>query len=578
MPAPNARIPAAAAVSRDVLTIATPDGVQLPAVLSYPSTGFNAASPGIVHIADGPGVSLLRNADAPRFLADGLAARGYGNLSLETRLTERYAFSRFDEGLTDIKAAIDGLAARGVSRVILSGTGLGAILAGRYAEQAGDGRVRGLILLSPGEDLGAALRAKVGNEKYGAMIAAANKAIDEGDRTFVDLGDGMIFTPPTFLDWYGPSGGASLTSSLGNIDLPIMLVAGGADPAVGADRIAKLKAAAFLSKSVTVNTYPNVAHDLSAAATPVLNDVAKWMADIGLPSPPQIKTQVLDVKTSDGIVLSGVLYTPAVTPPGTRPAFLLMHGWTSDVMRSTSHWLAARLAQRGYPVLAMRHRGSGFRGTVTGKFEEVPGDIAVWVDLMAARGYAKLVGIGHSIGNLWLSEYLSVTKDTRLKGLVYLAPQRDLPKHARVAMGEDLYARTVLDAEEAVRDGKGSTHLIDAPFPRAVYEDDDRQPMFISSPSSGFTYYYADAFLSYWGPQSKAVHSQLIKDVKVPLLALGGSRDPFMQGAYLIEFTAAAGSTAQFIFYGGPNGAPHSFEGFEARVTDDILAWVAKTL
>jgi len=134
----------------------------------------------------------------------------------------------------------------------------------------------------------------------------------------------------------------------------------------------------------------------------------------------------------------------------------------------------------------------------------------------------------------------------------------------------------VLQAEEAVRDGKGNTHLIDAPFPRAVYDDDDRQPMFVSSPQSGFTYYYADAFLSYWGPQSRAIHTRLIKDVKVPLLALGGSRDPFMQGAYLIEFTEAAGPAAQYIFYGGPNGAAHSFEGYETRVTDDILAWVAK--
>jgi hypothetical protein len=145
-------------------------------------------------------------------------------------------------------------------------------------------------------------------------------------------------------------------------------------------------------------------------------------------------------------------------------------------------------------------------------------------------------------------------------------------------MGEDLYARTVLEAQEAVRDGKGGTHLIQAPFPRAIYDDDDRQPMFISAPTSGVTYYYADAFLSYWGPESKAVHTRLVKDLKVPLLALGGARDPFMQGAWLIRFTEAAGPASQFVFYGGPGGAPHSFEGFETRVTDDIVTWVAKTL
>ncbi len=197
---------------------------------------------------------------------------------------------------------------------------------------------------------------------------------------------------------------------------------------------------------------------------------------------------------------------------------------------------------------------------------------------MSARGYGKLVGVGHSAGNLWLSYYLATTKDSRLKGLVYLAPQRDLPNHARLAMGEDLYARTVLEADGAVRDGKGATHLIDVPFPRAVYDEDERQPMYISPPASGFTYYDAGAFLSYWGPQSKAVHSKLIPQVKAPLLALGGSRDPFMQGGWLIHFTEAARPLATYKFYGGPTGAPHSFEGYQALVTDDILAWASKTI
>ena len=92
------------------------------------------------------------------------------------------------------------------------------------------------------------------------------------------------------------------------------------------------------------------------------------------------------------------------------------------------------------------------------------------------------------------------------------------------------------------------------------------------------TYYYADAFLSYWGPASKAIHTRIVPNIKVPILSLGGSRDPMMQGGFLTEFTKAAGPNAKYIFYGGPGGAPHSFEGFETRVTDDILAWLSQTL
>jgi hypothetical protein len=82
--------------------------------------------------------------------------------------------------------------------------------------------------------------------------------------------------------------------------------------------------------------------------------------------------------------------------------------------------------------------------------------------------------------------------------------------------------------------------------------------------------------LSYWGPRSLAVHSARIADVKVPILAIGGSRDPQMQGGWLLQFIKDAGGPAASIFYGGPNGAPPSFEGFEHRVTDDIVGWVEK--
>ncbi|MCB2107185.1 MAG: alpha/beta hydrolase [Rhodobacteraceae bacterium] len=572
--------PAAAqtAPSHEIMTLMTADGVQLPAVLSYPASGFNANAPVIVHIPDGPGLSPLDASSPARFVADALALKGYGNLSLETRLSTSYPFSRFDETVTDIKAAVDALAGRGAARIVLAGHGLGSLEAARYLVETGDPRVRGLIHFAPSQDLADAWRAEVGDEKYWQTVDSASRAVNEGDRTFVNLGGGLIFTPPTFLDWYGPTAKTSLTANLASIDQPMLLIAGEDDPAVPKGRLQELKAIAFLSQAVTTKTYPGVGHNLKPVRDELVKDAVAWLTGLGLGTVPEITTELVDVTAEDGVPLSGVLYHPAAAPDPSKPAFILVHGWTSDIMRSTAHWLAVRLAQRGYTALSIRHRGSGFRGAVTGKLEDTPKDIRAWLGLLDKRGSRNVVGVGHSAGNLWLSYYLAQTHDPRIKALVYLAPQRDLPQHARTAMGEDLYARTVLEAQEAVRDGEGGTHLIDAPFPRAIYDDDARQPMFISAPQSGFTYYYADAFLSYWGPNSKAVHTDLIKNVDLPLLALGGSRDPFMQGAYLIKFTEAAGPKASYIFYGGPDGAPHSFEGFERRVTDDILAWIGKTL
>jgi alpha-beta hydrolase superfamily lysophospholipase len=566
-------------IAQDILTVATPDGLQLPAVLNAPATGVNPAGAVIVFISDGPGLSPLKSADASRYLAEAMAARGYAVLSLETRLTARYTFSRFDESGTDVKAALDALAARGHTSIILAGTGLGSLIAARYVIETGDIRVKAMVMVSPSEDLADAWRKQAGEDRYWKTVDRASKAVNEGGRgSLIDLGQGIIATPVVFLDWYGPTAKTSLIANMASLDKPVLLLAGETDPRVPKGRLDALKSIAFLSKRVAAATYPGVGRDLSARKDVVANDVAAWLLENELPVLPRVTTQIVTAAAADGTKLDGVLYRPAAGGDGLRPAFMLAHGWAADVMRSTSHWLAMRLAQNGHAVLSLQHRGSGFRGTVSGKLEDVPQDIAAWSAFMGARGYRNIVGLGHSVGGLWLSDYVARTKDPKFKAMIYLAPTRDLPMHARMAMGEDRYARTVLEAQDSVRDGKGATHLIDAPFPQTVYDEDPRQPMFLSAPGSGFTYYYADSFLSYWGPNSKAMHTRIIPGVKLPILSLGGSRDPMMQGAFLIEFTKAAGPNAKYVFYGGPGGAPHSFEGFETRVTDDILAWVSQTL
>ena len=245
-------------------------------------------------------------------------------------------------------------------------------------------------------------------------------------------------------------------------------------------------------------------------------------------------------------------------------------------MRSVSEWLAVRLAQRGFVVLAARTRSAGFRNTLTTKLDDIPKDIAAWSDFLAARGSTRLIGVGHAVGGLWLSTYLSESQDKRFRGVIYLGPPRDLPAYGRHAMGDVVYDRAVQEAEAAVKAGKGATTLIGAPFPQVNYPDDPRQPMFLPPQGPGLLSAYADVFLSYWGPKSLAVHSQRVADVRTPILALGRSRDPMMQGAWLLLFIKDAGGQAASIFYGGSTGAPASFDGFENKVVDDVLGWAQR--
>ncbi|MSO72946.1 MAG: alpha/beta fold hydrolase [Rhodospirillaceae bacterium] len=559
------------------MTITTADGVQLPAILSYPASGLNPTGPVLIHLLDGPGVSAARAGEPARFVANALARRGYTSLTLEPRYARSYPFSRFDEGVTDVRAAVEMLSVRGFSSIVLTGHGLGSLLAVRYVAETDDARIKALAHFAPSPDLAAFWRAKLGSQKYAAFVETASKAVTEPGRgDFIDLGDGLIFTPASFLDWLGPTAKTSLTASISGVARPMFFAAGDKDISVPKGRLEQLKSLSLFAKQTELKAYA-ADHDFAGAHDALNSDVAKWLSKLGLVPAPKVLTTLVDATAADGTPLAGVLYAPATGSNPAKPAFLMIHGWTGDIMRSSSHWLGQRLAQKGYTAFALQVRSSGFRGVVGGKLEDTPQDIAAWVTFMAARGYRQLIAEGHSTGGLWISNYVSQTKDPRIKGVVYLAPMRDMPKHARLAMGEDRYARTVVEAEEAIRDGKGATTLIDARFPQPAYDEDPRQPMFLPLPGSGFTYYYADSFLSYWGPGARSVHTQRVADVKVPILALGGSRDPLTQGAHLIDFTEAAGKNAGYIFYGGRTGATNSFEGFEGRVVDDIVVWMDKT-
>ena len=566
----------AASARQEVLTLTAEDGAQLAAVLTTPDRGYNPAAPVFVHVHGGIGGSAVIGGRPPRDLAAGLAAFGYASLAAETRHAASYPFTPFDAVIPDVKAAIDAVAARGAETIILTGYDLGALRAVRYLVETADPRIAALALYSPNLDLPQWRRENIGEERYWALVETAAEAINTADRAaLIDLGDGLVWTSAMFLDWWGPTAQTSLTVNITGVDVPIFLAASTDDPLVPEGRLETLASSAVISPRVEFQYYEDAGHTLSGATEDVVSDTAEFAARLGLRPRPAVVTRTLDVTADTGQTLTGVLYEPEGGVAPGSPVMMVMHGLNGDILRSSAHWLAADLAERGYAALAFQHRQSGLRPMIGGVLQDLPADFKVWVDAMEQAGYGRIIGVGHSAGNLWWSYYVTETQDDRIDGLVYLSPMRDMPAHARAGMGEDAYARVVLEAQDAVRAGAGKTQLIGTTFPQPRYEPDERMPMFLPLPGAGFTFSYAEAFLSYWGPASEAVHSQLIAQVEQPILAVGGSRDPFMQGAWLIEFTEAAGGPATYRFYDGPSGATLAFNGYEDRVADDIVNWLA---
>lgn len=568
-------------IVQEVISLTASDGVKVAAILTYPRSGINTYAPALLHHHGGPGGTPL--AGAPRFIAERLAARGYTNVSIKSRHSSGHPWSAFEKATLDIKAGVNFLSGFGIRNIILTGHSLGSIRITRYMVDTQDPRIRALIHYAPTRDLSQWMRAGMGEEYYWRTVDRATKAVSEGrgSEEMIDVHYDrptpapkgqpfdVIQTAETWLNWWGPAAHTRNTVSYAQIKVPMLLLSGDKDIFVTQEYMATLKTNAKLSPRVDLIWYTGgVDHGFNPIHDKVGTDTARWLEEIGYGMKPRVNTKLVDARASDGRPLSGLLFTPVIRDAKKKPAFLLLHGWTGDVLAGSSHWLGVMLAQEGYTVLAMQNRTSGFKNQSSNLFPEVASDIKGWLDYLEKIGHTSVIGEGHSFGGIRFSYYLSQTQDSRIKGLVYLAPTRDAPAWLREALGAARYDALVAEAEKAVREGNGSKHLIHASFFMPPPAEANKVPFEILQ--------YADSFISTWGPKAETVHTQKVAMIKVPTLSLAGSKDVFVDQDYLVKFKKSAGGPSEFVWYGGPDGAPHSFEGYEGRVSADIIRWVER--
>jgi len=558
------------------------NGAQIPAILTYPATGINTHSPALVHVHGGPGGGPLSG--APRFAAEGLAERGYTSVSIKLRQSSGQVWMNFSSATPDIKAAVDFLTDLGIRDVILTGHSLGSITCTRYMVETNDPRIKAMIHYAPTRDLSPWMRTGMGEEYYWRTVDKATKAIAEGrgGEEMIDVHYNypppsppnrpfdLVQTAANWLDFWGPAAQTRNTVWMAQLKVPMLMLAGDKDIFVTKEYLAQLKSIAKESPRVDTIWYTGgVDHGFDPIHDRVVADSAKWLEEIGYGVRGRVTTQLVSTKASDGRALEGVLFTPAEGTLHRGPVFLLLHGWTSDAIETSPPWLGEGLAQHGYVALAMQNRTSGFRNQESDKFEDISLDIKAWVDYLEKIGYPEVVGEGHSFGGIRFSYYLTESKDPRVKGMVYLAPTRNAPAWMREGLGPEKYDAVVAEAQKAIQDGSGGTHLISFTF----FMPPPATPGKVEFP----IIQYADSFLRTWGPKANTVHTDKVAMIKIPILSLAGSKDVFVSEDYIKEFTKAAGGPAQYIWYGGPDGADHMFQGYEDRAVSDIANWTAKT-
>ena len=572
---------AAKDVAENVITLITDDGAHVPALLMHPASGINTHNPGVVIHHGGPGGHPARGCCAPRWAGEHLAGLGYTVVSPLSRHSSgrdagTYRTEPFETATLDVKAAVDFLDTLGAQDIILAGHSLGSIRVSSYMVDTQDARVKAMVHYAPTRDMADWMRANMGEDRYLAVVDKMSRMVAEGrgDEMTIEVYEPSPPAPPgnesasvmtarNWLNWWGPAALTSNSVALSQIALPQLLLSGDEDTFVTIPYMEKLKAAAVKAPRVDLRWYEGgIGHLFEGARAEASRDTSDWLAEIGLGPRPAVTTRFVDTNTAHGPERSGVFYSPADGSGVGKTAFMVIYGYGGDILWSSNHWLCVRLAQQGHSCLAPQTVGGGPNAIRTTLEAEMP-DFAAWSAWLGEQGYERIVLVGHSWGGIRITRYLVTSEDPRVVGMVYLAPTADAPQWAEQGFGKDAYKAIVAEAEAAVAAGDGNRVLVTAPF---------RMPPPAPQGSARPRPQLAASFLSHWGPDADTVHTKDMPKVKVPVLAIAGSLDPFVDLDYLKRFTRSAGGKGDYRWY--DDGAPHSLVGWEERTTSDIMAWL----
>jgi len=111
----------------------------------------------------------------------------------------------------------------------------------------------------------------------------------------------------------------------------------------------------------------------------------------------------VSLRASDGVLLSGCLFTPHVSR---GRAVLIVHGGVGDHQQMMSR--ASWLLERGYTCLLVDQRGGGASGGVVTWSVKEPGDLSSWARWLRDRtGVRAVFGYGTSRGSTTLVQSLA---------------------------------------------------------------------------------------------------------------------------------------------------------------------------
>jgi len=271
---------------------------------------------------------------------------------------------------------------------------------------------------------------------------------------------------------------------------------------------------------------------------------------------PAVRTELVRIKTEDGITLAGVLYRPQQTE--IRAGLVMVHGYGGNFYTDIMSFLPQYLAARAMAALAINMRDHDL-GPKRDRFEESRLDIAAAVDELARRSIRPIFLYGHSMGTNRVLYYLAATGDSRVAGAVLTGPPGNLFQWNARIFGREAASRALLEAQQLVAAGRGDQWMVV-----------DLGPL-------GKALYTANHVVSLRGPSSVSDPFRNIAQVARPILIVHGLADRLADPAVADQLRRSAPAAEQVTVILIP-GAEHSFRDHEKALEEAVYAWLLRRL
>jgi pimeloyl-ACP methyl ester carboxylesterase len=269
-----------------------------------------------------------------------------------------------------------------------------------------------------------------------------------------------------------------------------------------------------------------------------------------------VGTEMVKLKTADGISLTGVLHQRH--PSLNRAGVVMVHGYSGNFYSGIMGFLPKALADLGYTTLAINMRDHD-RTPKKNLFEENRLDIAAAVDEMAGRGIKPLFLYGHSMGTNRVLYYLAETQDPRIYGALLTGPPGNLFAWNVKMFGKETATQVLRQAQDLVASGKGD------------------QWMLINLGPLGKALYTANHLVSLRGPKTVSDPFNNIARISKPIIVVHGLSDRLAEHtvADKLYSSAAKGNKVSVVKLAG---AGHSFYNRQKDLVDTINRWLKEQM